>query len=102
MKWTHPSLEGRPPEYTIRNGIVMKGATMIAWTKLVGKNLMVYRDGDLIGIADCNAAAMLMAIRFDDEMKAGGAEASSRFPTTRPAAPYPANARRALPRQAGT
>ncbi len=67
MNWTHPSLQ-RPPEYSVEDGRVLKGRTIIAYLHPAQESghWYVARAGksmSLIGTASSQAEAMLMAIR---------------------------------------
>lgn len=63
MRWSHTSLEGRAPEYSVEAGRVLKGRVVIAWVRSGEVRLP---GGDLIGTAASPADAMLMAIRHHE------------------------------------
>lgn len=60
MRWSHPSLEGRAPEFSVDATRVLKGSVVIAWRR---GGSVLSPAGDVIGVAASSAEAMLMAIR---------------------------------------
>lgn len=64
MNWSHPSID-RPAEYSISNGRVLKGRTILAYAIASKSGLLTLRapDGRFIGTAESPAQAMLMAVR---------------------------------------
>jgi hypothetical protein len=67
INWSHPSLDGPPPTYSVGGGRVLKGRCIIAYLHPAdGQQLYVTRatkSPSLIGTASSQAEAMLMAIR---------------------------------------